>query len=316
MNADPIGLPYVGAPAARTSPAPPDRALARRLGAYWAVLDPRSAALLTFTACASATVAGGLLTPARLAAITLALGLCALGARAVANYIDRDIDALMERTRSRPLPSGAIPPARALGLGIALLAIGLLGVAWFGALALVLTVLGLADNLVVYALLTKRSSPWSIVLGAPSGGAPAFVGYVAIAGRIDLTALFLLAFVLVWTPIHIWSLAIRSRDDYARAEVPMLPVTSGVCWSARCVGLASLVLAVLTLAFVIGSGTRLVAPIGALATVLGMILVVGSLRLVQAPTAERAWKCFKLTAPYLGGLFALLALNAAIMGGA
>lgn len=291
---------------------PDHRSVARLLDAYVRVLDPRSSGLLTFTAAAAAIVGGGLHTPARLVLITLALGLCSLGARAVANYIDRDIDAQMERTRNRPLPSGVIPAGHALALGGLLLAAGLAVTAAFGLLVVVLTALGLADNLVVYALLTKRTSPWSIVLGAPSGGAPALVGYVALAGRVDLTALFLLAFVLCWTPIHIWSLAIRSREDYARAHVPMLPVTAGVERSARCIGGASLALAMCTAFFVLGGGLALPAPISVALFALAGVLLVGSLRLLWAPSAQRAWRLFRLTAPYLALLFALLALGAAM----
>ena len=296
----------------------PDASWARQslgaLGAYWAATDPRSAALLTFTAFASAIVAGGLHAPARLVEITLALGLCSLGARAVANYVDRDIDALMERTRRRPLPSGAIPATHALTLGLVLLAAGLLVSATFGALVVALIVAGLADNLVVYAVLTKRTSPWSIVVGAPSGGAPALVGYVALAGKIDLMALFLLAFVVCWTPIHIWSLAIRSTDDYARAKVPMLPVTSGVRRGAQAVGVASFLLGACSVLFVLADSTRLVLVVTVAVVLLAVGLLLGSLWLLRAPTAARAWRLFRFTAPYLALLFALLAVNALMAG--
>jgi protoheme IX farnesyltransferase len=209
------------APAAGERGGPSVRGVAHRLRLYLAVTDPKSVSLLVFTALASGVVAGGVHSPARLAAICLALALSCMGARAVANYVDRDIDALMERTRRRPLPSGQLRPAHALVLGLALIAAGLLVALSYGPLVVLLISLGLADNLVVYALLTKRTSPLSIVLGAPSGGAPAFVGYVAMAGGIALAGVLLATFVMLWTPIHIWSLAIPSRDDYARAGVPL-----------------------------------------------------------------------------------------------
>ncbi len=285
----------------------------QELGAYWAVTDPKSASLLVFTAVTAAVVAGGLHTPARLVQVTLALALCSMGARATANYIDRDIDALMDRTRRRPLPSGQLSASAALTLGLVLMAAGLV-VAWpLGVGVVFLIVLGLADNLVVYALLTKRTSPWSIVLGAPSGGAPAFVGYVAIAGHINVTALLLLAFVLLWTPIHIWSLAIRCQDDYAHASVPMLPVAVGARRCARCIGLASVALAACTVLFVLVGGVQLIAWIEAIVVALALALLLGSAALVHAPTATHAWRLFRFTAPYLALLFALLALNAAMM---
>jgi protoheme IX farnesyltransferase len=279
-----------------------------------AVVDLRSASLLVFTALAAGVIGGGLHGPGRLLGIGLALTLSCMGARAVANYIDRDIDALMERTRRRPLPSGAVAPVHALALGLGLITAGMAVAVAFGPVIVLLIGLGLADNLVVYALLTTRTSPLSIVLGAPSGGAPAFIGYVAITGRLDLTACVLAGFVMLWTPIHIWSLAIHSKDDYARAGVPMLPVAVGVRRSARCVGLASLAFGVLTVLFVAEGGVSLLLPVSALLLALSGGLVVASMWLVRSPTAEHAWRLFKLTSPYLGLLFSLLALNAVLVG--
>jgi protoheme IX farnesyltransferase len=237
-----------------------------------------------------------------------------MGARAVANYIDRDIDALMERTRRRPLPSGAIAPLNALVLGFGLIASGLAVAMAFGPAIVLLIALGLADNLVVYALLTKRTSPLSIVLGAPSGGAPAFIGYVAVSGHVDLLAVVLAGFVMLWTPIHIWSLAIHSKDDYARASVPMLPVAVGVRRSAQYVGLASLAFGVLTVLFITAGGASLLLPVSVVLLALAGGLIGSSAWLVRSPTPEHAWTLFKFTSPYLGLLFTLLALNAVFIG--
>jgi protoheme IX farnesyltransferase len=263
-----------------------------------------------FTAVAAGVIGGGMHAPGRLLVVGLALTLSCMGARALANYIDRDIDALMERTRRRPLPSGAIEPIHALSLGFGLVAAGL-GVAMaFGPGIVLLIVLGLADNLIVYALLTKRTNPLSIVLGAPSGGAPAFIGYVAVSGRIDFTAIALATFVMLWTPIHIWSLAIRCKDDYERASVPMLPVAVGVHRSAQYVGLASLAFGALAVLFVTEGAVDLLVPVSALLLLLAGGLIAGSVWLVRSPTAEHAWTLFKFTSPFLGLLFTLLALNA------
>lgn len=290
------------------------RPLIHDLRPYWAVTDPKTVALLVFTGVAAGLAAGGLQAPVKLVQIALALALSSMGARAVANYIDRDIDALMERTRRRPLPSGAVPPVGALTLGLGLIAAGLLAAAPFGVLVVLLMALGLADNLLVYARLTKRTSPLNIILGAPSGGAPAVVGYVAISGSVDLYAIMVATFVMLWTPIHIWSLAIRYRDDYARAGVPMLPVVVGVRRSARYVGYASLALAVCTTLFVLGAGSRLLPPTAIVVDGLALALMLGSLWLVRTPTGEHAWLLFKFTAPYLALLFSLLALNAMLGG--
>lgn len=290
------------------------RSLIHDLRLYWAVTDTKTVALLVFTGVAAGIAAGGLQAPARLVQIALALALSSMGARAVANYIDRDIDALMERTRHRPLSSGAIPPFHALILGLTLIAAGLLATVPFGALVVMLIAFGLADNLLVYASLTKRTSPLNIVLGAPSGGAPALVGYVAISGSVDLYAIMLATFVMLWTPIHIWSLAIRHRDDYARAGVPMLPVVVGIRRSARYVGYASLALALCTAVFVLGAGSRLLLPTAIVMDGMAVALVLGSLWLVRAPTGEHAWRLFKFTAPYLALLFTLLAVNVMLGG--
>ena len=287
----------------------------RSLQAYVSLTDPRSVVLLVFTALASGVIGGGLHAPPRLLGISLALTLSCMGARVTANYIDRDIDALMERTRRRALPSGAVAPANALSLGLGLIAAGLLlALALFGPLVVLFIALGLADNLVIYALLTKRTSPLSIVLGAPSGGAPAFIGYVAVTGRIDLTAVVLASFVMLWTPIHIWSLAIRCKDDYARASIPMLPVAVGVRSSARYIGLASLVFGAVSGLFVLDGGVRLLMPVAALILALAGGLMVGSTWLMRSPTGEHAWALFKFTSPYLALLFVLLAVNSIVTG--
>lgn len=314
MSHVPLPLELSGSRALGERDGPTVHGFAHRLRLYLAVTDPKSVSLLVFTALASGIVGGGLHAPARLLGISLALALSCMGARAVANYIDRDIDALMERTRRRPLPSGQLPPADALLLGSVLIAAGLFASLTFGPLIVLLISLGLADNLIVYALLTKRTSPLSIVLGAPSGGAPAFVGYVAVAGAITLPGILLATFVMLWTPIHIWSLAIRSRDDYARASVPMLPVAIGVRRSARYIGLASLALAGFTVLFLAAPGAHVVLPIASVVLGLAAALVLGSVWLVRAPTGDHAWSLFKLTSPYLALLFALLALNATVIG--
>lgn len=310
MSNVPLPLDRWGAPAREKPAAGSRRGLMRTLGNYIAVVDLRSASLLVFTALAAGVVGGGVHAPVRLLGIGLALMLSCMGARAVANYIDRDIDALMERTRRRPLPSGAVAPINAVGLGFGLIGAGLAVALPFGPLVVLLIGLGLADNLIVYARLTKRTSPLSIVLGAPSGGAPALIGYVAVKGEIDLLAIVLASFVMLWTPIHIWSLAIRCKDDYARAGVPMLPVAVGVRRSAQYIGLASLGFGALAVLFITQGGVTLLLPVSVLLLVLAAGLIVGSLWLVRTPTAEHAWTLFKFTSPYLGLLFALLAFNA------
>lgn len=276
---------------------------------YLRLCNPSIVVLLTFTAVAAGISAGGLNHPWQLLSIGMAVTLCSMGARSLTNYVDRDMDAQMERTRNRPIPSGRISPPNALAFGVSITGVGLASAFPIGSLYVLLLFLGLLDNIVVYNLMTKKRTPWNIVLGAPSGGIPALVGYAAILGRVDLVGLCLAALVVLWTPIHIWSLAIRYRDDYARANVPMLPVKLGVAQGIRCIAVTSLFLAIFTmmLPFLPGS------PFGALtlwvATVLGIALLVLSLHLIHKPTPENSWRLFKFTSPYLALIFTVMAAN-------
>ncbi len=278
---------------------------------YLRLTNPPIVGLLVFTAVAGGIIAGGARDPLQLLGIAVAITLSSMGARALTNYVDRDMDARMERTRDRPLPSGAIPPPRALAYGIALAALGLVATLPLGLVPVGLVAIGLADNVIVYNVLTKRRTYWNIILGAPSGGIPVLVGYVAVAGRIDLTGILLASLVVLWTPIHIWSLAIRSREDYARAQVPMLPVVLGVRSGIRCIAATSALLAIFTLAlpFVPGSPFGYATGIGAAG--LGAVLIAASALLIHRPTLINAWRLFKLTSPYLAVLFLLMAVDAA-----
>jgi heme o synthase len=275
--------------------------------------NPPIVILLTFTAITGGIIGGGVLRPLVLLDVTVAIALCSMGARALTNYVDRDMDARMTRTAARPLPAGDLRPTTALKFGLGLVAVGLVSAVPLGGVCVLLIALGIVDNVIVYNLLTKRRTHWNIVLAAPSGGIPALVGYVALSGRVDLFAILLMALVVLWTPIHIWSLAIRYRDDYARADVPMLPVTLGVTSGIRWIGATALLLAVFTVALPFVPGT----PFGYLAlivaAVMGAILMAFSAMLVRYPTIVNSWRLFKFTSPYLAVLFTVLALDVAVV---
>ena len=271
--------------------------------------NPPIVLLLTFTAVMGGIIGGGVADPLGLLTIAVAITLSSMGARSLTNYVDRDIDARMTRTKDRPLPSGAIAPRQALAFGLALVGLGLVSAVPLGLLYVLLIVVGLLDNVVVYNVLSKRRTPWNIVLAAPSGGIPALVGYASMVGRVDLTAVLLAALVVLWTPIHIWSLAIRYREDYARANVPMLPVALGVSSGIRCIAAATALLAVFTMAlpFVPGS------PLGWLtlvvAAAMAAVLIVLSGDLIRRPTLAHAWRLFKFTSPYLAIVFVVMAVD-------
>ncbi|HCW50523.1 MAG TPA: protoheme IX farnesyltransferase [Clostridiales bacterium] len=239
----------------------------------------------------------------RLAWATVAVALGCMGANAITGYIDRDMDAVMERTRHRPVPTGRLRPAESLIFGLVLVAAACLvaavhtnrwAVAWL--------LFGVVDSAVIYNGLTKPRTPWNVILGSPAGGTPVMVGAAAVTGAaFSLVPFIVAALVVAWTPLHIWSLAIRHVADYRRAGVPMLPVVVGVPKAARCVGWASLGLCATAalLAFVGGFSPCAVV----LTLALQVPVVAQALAVMRSPTPERAWVLFKLSSPYLAAVF-------------
>ncbi len=284
------------------------------LAAYWELTKPKSVSLLVFTAFAGMVLASATeavaLTPA-----SLFLGLAAItagcaGCNAMTCYIDRDVDALMARTRERPLPSGRIEPAwHAAVFAVVLLAASLI-LAYLGNLVAVgCMALGILDNVVVYSLWLKRSTAWNIVLGSVSGGMPVAFGWAFVAGSIGFAAILAAALVVLWTPTHIWSLALRYREDYARAKIPMLPVVSREAVALRCMVSTAALLVPFSLAMpwatpALGPGYL------AVATGFGAPVLATNLWLWARPDRGRAWFAFKLSSPYLAIVFLAIVLDA------
>jgi len=285
-----------------------------RLLAYVQLLKPRMSALLVFTAGVGMVVAASSRGPA-LSATTLLWGLVAIfagtaGCNAVTGYIDRDVDRVMERTRQRPLCTGRIRPASsAVVLGAGLLGVGLLLSGLRNPLALGFMTLGIVDNVVVYSLWLKRTTRWNIVLGGISGGMPVAFGWAYASGTIDLAAVLLAALVIIWTPTHIWSLALRYRDDYARAGIPMLPVVTDEKTALRYMVATGALIVPFSLALpwatpVAGLGYVLIA------LVFGIPLLALSVWLWLRPTPAGAWLVFKFSSPYLTIIFLALLVSA------
>jgi protoheme IX farnesyltransferase len=205
-------------------------------------------------------------------AVAGAVAFLSAGAECWTNILDRDMDALMPRTAKRPLPSGKIPLQNATVLAAVLTAAGLLLAAALGPIPFLFLAFALINNVVVYSVLTKRSTPWSIVLGAGVGPLTLWAGYAAVHEPISAAAWLLGAMVAVWVPVHIWAIAVRYRADYARGNVPMAPVV----WPPVQLAVASFLstavmgaLAVVSLVFLGGPAARwLVVPIGALSFLL------------------------------------------------
>jgi protoheme IX farnesyltransferase len=223
------------------------------------------------------------------------------------NYNDRDIDGIMKRTRNRAIPSGAIKPRNALvfGLSMAVLSV-LLPLLLVNLWAASFMLVGLVDNVLVYSVLLKRKSWTNIVLGGISGGMPVLVGYTAVAGTVTPIAFYMSALVIVWIPTHVWSLAVFSKDDYAAANVPMLPVVFGERVAAVCIAGTSALLTVFSLALIYFSPSILYA---ASAVALGAVVLAYSAKLAIDKKRETAWTLFKLTSPYLAVIFLLLGLT-------
>jgi protoheme IX farnesyltransferase len=244
--------------------------------------------------------------PQTMLAVLVGGTLAAGGAHAINCWFDRDIDAEMNRTKRRPLPSGRIPAWHALVIGVALNVVAF-GVLWAGAnpLAASLALGGTLVYVFVYTVWLKRSTPQNIVIGGAAGAVPPLVGWAAATGRLDLTALALFGVVFFWTPPHFWALAQMLKNDYARANVPMLPVVAGEASTKR----QSIVYAVLTalvsvVPFFTGSA-GIVYLAGAI--VLGAGLVgISILDLDRRGWTRRLWRYSMV---YVAVLFAVFAVS-------
>ncbi|MGH6618226.1 MAG: heme o synthase, partial [Alphaproteobacteria bacterium] len=198
------------------------------LGDYIALMKPRVMSLVVFTGLAGMLVAPGHLhwLLASVAVLCIAVGAGASGA--INMWYDRDIDAVMERTRRRPLPLGRIAPEEALTFGVVLASgsVFLMGVAvnWTAAALLALTVL---FYVFVYTIWLKRRTPQNIVIGGAAGAFPPMIGWAAVTGDVSLESFTLFALIFMWTPPHFWALSLYRCGDYAAAGVPMLPVVAG-----------------------------------------------------------------------------------------
>lgn len=278
---------------------------------YWELIKPRIVLLLVFTGIAGMLVAykevGATPTALQLAVGFAAIFLGSAGAEVLTNYHDKDIDSIMKRTSHRPMPTGRVTGPRALAYGFAMSILSVLLAYWFNPLAALFMVIGLVDNVVVYSLWLKRRSWLNIILGGISGGMPVLVGYAAIADSVSPLAIFMSALVIVWIPTHIWSLAIRTRDDYAKAKIPMLPVVVSTRVATVCIAITSSLLAVFSLSIFFVATVSLFYVVSA--TACGAFILAYSIKLAVDRTEKTAWTLFKISSPYLAIIFTVLILN-------
>jgi heme o synthase len=281
---------------------------------YIAITKPRVIVLLEVTAVAAMVMAARGVPEWTLVLATVSGGwLAAAGANAINCWFDRDIDAEMARTRTRPIPEGRIAPRHALSFGIALGAASfLLLVTTVNLLAATLTMTALLFYVFVYTMWLKRSSTQNIVIGGAAGAIPPLVGWAAVQGGLDLTAIFLFAIIFYWTPPHFWALALLLKRDYAQAGVPMLPVVFGERSARYQIVLYTLVLCIVT---VLPALTRAFGPVYyAGAGLLDALLLLDAVRVARDSSARSARRLFYHSMLYLALLFAVMAVDRVVAG--
>jgi protoheme IX farnesyltransferase len=290
-------------------PALPQLGWCRRLHEYYELCKPRVVMLIVFTAIVGMFLAVPGVPPLRrMLLATIGIALQAAAAAAVNQLIDRKIDARMARTCGRPLVTGTLSVGESAAFAALIGVLGFWVLAEFvNLLTACLTLATLVGYAGVYTLYLKRATPQNIVIGGAAGAAPPVLGWSAMTGTLDAHALLLFLIVFTWTPPHFWALAIERRDEYAKVEIPMLPVTHGIEYTRLQVLLYTVLLLVVSvLPFVFGmSGAVYLA--GAL--VLGGVFLSYAVRLKWAPRPGLPMRTFGYSIVYLMGIFTLLLLD-------
>lgn len=279
---------------------------------YYELTKPKIWYLLVFTAFGAALTAS-LLFNISIQPLTwlLLIGGVAAGSAAadtLTGYNDRDIDAIMDRTRGRPIPSGRVSPQNALIFGLILTAISLI-FSWFiNIWAFALMAFGLFDNIIVYSKWLKRRSQINIILGGFSGAAPAMIGYVTVTTQNIEIGLVMAGLVFLWIPTHIWSLALHFKRDYTKAGIPMLPVVSSEKKSVRIIALTTLMMVAFSILPFFFNQFGLIYLITA--GIFGVAMIGVSIWLLTKPSEKVSWIVFKFSSPYLTALFIAFIIDA------
>ena len=286
-----------------------------RTGSFAAWLEltkPRIISLVLFTGLPALLLAAqGWPAPALLWGTLAGIALSAASAASFNHYYDRDIDALMKRTRTRPLPSGALPPAAAVGLGFVLAALAtLVLLATSNVLAAVIALVSIFYYAVIYTVWLKRRTPLNIVIGGAAGASAPLIAWAAVTGTVELPAILLASIIFLWTPPHFWALSLYRRDDYERAGIPMLPVTHGEEETRRQILLYTLVLVGCTLVVAPLSGLGVTYLLSA--AFLGSLFIWGAVKLYREPGTPTAQGLFRFSILYLFALFLMMCVDALI----
>jgi protoheme IX farnesyltransferase len=295
--------------------ATPSRPWRSRVRVYVGLTKPRIIELLLVTTVPAMVLADrGLPSPWLVLRVLAGGTLAAAGANTINCVLDRDIDEKMRRTHRRPLPSGSVSPTAALRFGIILEVIAFVWLwAMVNLLAAVLSVSATAFYVFVYTMWLKRTTTQNIVIGGAAGAVPVLVGWAAVTGRVGLPAWVMFAIVFMWTPPHFWALAMRYRDDYAAAGVPMLPVVAGPKAAARQILAYSVVLVGVTLTLCPAAKMGPVYLVAAL--VLGARFLRCAQQLSRDNSPKAAMRLFSFSISYLGLLFAAIAVDAIVQRG-
>ncbi|HUK01916.1 MAG TPA: heme o synthase [Steroidobacteraceae bacterium] len=277
--------------------------------AYLTLTKPRVVSLIVFTAIVGTLLASPGLPP--LDALiwgTLGIALASASAATLNHVLDRRIDAQMSRTSGRPLPQGLISEAQALAFAAALGILSMFILAFLvNLLTAILTFASLIGYAVIYTVWLKRATSQNIVIGGAAGAAPPVLGWTAVTGTVDAHALLLFLIVFVWTPPHFWALAIARRDEYARAGIPMLPVTHGIAYTRLHVLLYTVLLAAVTLLPFLTRMSGLI-YLGTVVVLNGLFLYYALVLKITART-ELPMKVFRFSITYLIWLFAALLVD-------
>lgn len=269
---------------------------------FWSLLKPRVMSLVVFTAFAGMYLAPGALHPLIFLVSLFAIAAGAGASGAINQWYDRDIDALMTRTKMRPIPAGVMAPAEALTMGLVMsaMAVLLLGLAanWLAAGLLAFTIFFYA---VVYTIWLKRNTPHNIVIGGAAGALPPVIGWASVTGSLSFEPLLLFSIIFIWTPPHFWALALVKNDDYTRANIPMLPVVAGALETRRQIVIYAVLLAPLAIVpSIIGMAS---VGYGVLASLGGALFVGLSLQLYKTGDQKHAMRLFAYSIIYLFLLF-------------
>lgn len=265
---------------------------------YWLLIKPRQTFLLTYSAVCAMLAASSTVVPSILVMVLFSSIFGISGATAITNYIDRDVDSVMVRTKTRPLPSHKLnPPSKALYFGIILIAASMVLAFKINIWFLVFLLLGIINSTIIYNFWLKRRSPFNIFFASPTAAMPILGGWSAVS-TISLSPILMAILTMIWIPIHVWSLVLRWREDYFNAKIPMLPLHVN---GGKLVVYFSLLLAVYSLLI---TPLLMKSPISYVVIIsLNITLIVLSLRLRM--DNRNIWPFFKYTSPYIAAIYTL-----------